>query len=101
MRIRRSVSLGLLASLALPWSAALVVAGLWILMSGGMLLGLGPIQQVAAGLTGVAAGSLVFTFCVADRLFPGASRGVVWAAEVASCLTMLAGLSVLALASAS
>ncbi len=101
MRIRRSVSLGLLASLALPWSAALVVAGLWVLMSGGMLLGLSPIQQIAAGLSGVAAGSLVFTFCVADRLFPGASRGVVWAAEVVSCLTMLAVLSLLALASSS
>ncbi len=100
MRIRRSVSLGLVASLAMPWSAALVVSGLWVLMSGGTLLGLSPIQQVAAGLAGVAAGSLVFTFCVADRLFPGASRGVVWAAEVVSCLTMLAGLSVLALASA-
>ncbi|MFI4898289.1 MAG: hypothetical protein ACIARR_10740 [Phycisphaerales bacterium JB059] len=97
MRIRRSVSLGLVASLALPWAGALVVAGLWVLISGGTWLGLSPTQRVAAGVSGVAAGSLVFTFCVADRLFPGASRGVVWAAEVFTCLTMLAGLSLLAL----
>lgn len=101
MRIRRSVSLGLLTALALPWAASLVVGGLWVLLTGGDWLGLSPIQRLSAGIAGVAAGSLVFSFCVADRLFPGASRGVVWAAEVLTCLTMLAGLSVLALASAS
>lgn len=96
VRIRRSASLAILALVAVPWAAALVVGGLWILQVGGPRLGLGDLQRIAAGASAIAAGSLVFTYCVADRLFPLASRGLVWAAEILSCLTLLLGLGVLA-----
>ncbi len=95
MRIRRSASLALLALVATPWGAALVIGGLWVLEVGGPWLGLSPAQRLAGAIAGIASGSLVFTYCLADRLFPLASRGVVWAAEILSCLSVLIGLGVL------
>ncbi|MEZ6244214.1 MAG: hypothetical protein R3B57_14360 [Phycisphaerales bacterium] len=95
MRIRRSGSLSLLALVAIPWGAALVIGGLWILEVGGPWLGLSPAQRGAGGVAGLAAGSLVFTYCLADRLFPLASRRVVWAAEIFTCSSLLIGLGVL------
>ncbi len=95
MRIRRSASLSLLALVAIPWAGALVVGGMWVLEVGGQSLGLSPPQRVAGGIAGIAAGSLVFTYCLADRLYPLAARGVVWSAEILSCVSVLIGLGVL------
>lgn len=81
--------------MAIPWGAALVIGGLWILEVGGPWLGLSPPQRAAGGLAGLAAGSIVFTCCLADRLFPLASRRVVWGAEILSCGTLLIALGVL------
>lgn len=101
MRTSPRVSRMLLIAASLPWAAAWVVLGLWLIAeptpgiasSGAMVLP--PMLRWTVGITSIAAGQLVFMCFVADRIFPGASRAAVWTAEIATCGVVFLGVLVL------
>lgn len=91
----RPVSLGLLLAAAVPWAVVLAVAGCWLItMVDVATTARGRTLSAAAGIACLSAGSLVFSACVLDRLFPRASRVVVWGTEVPLCLALFASLVV-------
>lgn len=92
---RRMVSLAFVLLAAVPWSAALTVLGMWLLVSDHAV---GPLrtgwQSVGVGLSAVACGQLVFMLCVCDRVFPRVSRYLSVPAEVSMGLGFVGGLAV-------
>lgn len=87
-----------MVTVATLWASALVFIGLTLALGAGetMPLAFQPMPlavRVVLGLTAVAAGLLVFMCLVADRLFPRASRRVVWWGEIAMCVVLFAGLA--------
>ncbi|TVQ61616.1 MAG: hypothetical protein EA378_07650 [Phycisphaerales bacterium] len=99
MRADRGWTLSVLVLTATPWAAVLSFAGLVLLLAPALLPG--PLQELSGsvrvliGLLGLASGQLVFSCLVADRLFPSASRPVVWASEIATCVVLFAAFSLL------
>lgn len=97
VRIPRSASLILLVLVATPWAVVLAAYGLSLLLDASPSLpGFRP-AGLAGGVTVFAAGQLVFSACVADRLFPRASRGLVWWMEIVTCGLLFAGCAFLML----
>lgn len=95
--MRRWVSLGLLLAAALPWSLALSVVGLWVLLDRpGRGLLADPWVSGGVGAAAFAGGQLVFMVCVSSRVFPRADRRITVPAE-----GVMAAVFVLGVASAS
>ncbi len=90
---RRLVSLVVLLLVALPWSAALTVVGLWSLLSPPKT-GILASAWVAGGVgcAALAGGQLVFFVCVSDRVFPRADRRITVPAEGLMTLAFVGGL---------
>ncbi len=99
MRAGRGWTMGVLVATATPWAAVLSFAGLVLLLSPALLPG--PLRElpdgvrVLIGLLGLASGQLVFSCLVADRLFPSASRALVWATEIATSVVLFASFALL------
>lgn len=93
MPMRRIVSLGLVLLAALPWSAALTVVGLWVWFSPASD---GPMARpgvaLGVGCAAFAGGQLVFLACVADRVFPRATRRMTVPVEGLMALVFVGGL---------
>ena len=87
MPMRRIVSLGLVLLAALPWSAALTVVGLWAWFSPAR-----PGVALGVGCAAFAGGQLVFLACVADRVFPRATRRMTVPVEGLMALVFVGGL---------
>ena len=69
---RRWMSMTLVIATALPWSLALGILGLWVLLNQhtpGMLADRS--IAVPVGVSSLAGAQLVFLICIADRVFPG------------------------------
>lgn len=101
--MHRNLSLPLVVTSATAWAAGWMVLGLWLLfvapavLAGGVgSVSLPPSLRVVAGLTAICAGQLVFLSLVADRLFPLASRRIVWPVELAIAAGLFVGIAVLA-----
>lgn|GEM_PF-1350207 len=92
---------GVLVLSAALWAGVLSFAGLVALVEPAVLPGplrdVPGIVRVLIGLLGVASGQLVFSCLVADRLFPRASRAVVWGTEIAVCVVLFASFALLAM----
>lgn len=95
----RRLSLAILAVVATLWAAGLVVLGVWLLVLApstvriaSASIQLDSILRAMGALATISAGQLVFLCLVADRLFPAASRRVVWPVELASCAALLLGI---------
>jgi len=91
-----------LIAVATPWAATLAFVGLVLCFGATDLLPpafrLMPAGvRVVLGLTAVAGGHLVFMCLVADRVFPLASRRLVWWSELSVSAAVFAGLGWLAL----
>ncbi len=92
---RRLVSLGLLLLAALPWSVALAVVGLFVLLSP-------PAEGILSsawvsggvGCAALAGAHMVFFVCVSDRFFPRADRRLTVPAEALMALCFVGGLVV-------
>ena len=87
----------MLIAVATPWAATLAFFGLLLGFGVTDLLPLAfqPMPagvRLVLGMTAVAGGHLVFMCLVADRLFPLASKRVVWWAELSTCAVMFAGM---------
>ncbi|MEM1329223.1 MAG: hypothetical protein AAGG07_01550 [Planctomycetota bacterium] len=91
LRINRGFSLSLVVLTATPWAAVMIVGGLWVLLSPDASRALAPILRFALGVTGIAAGQLVFLCLVADRVFPMAHRRMVWWFEIFSSMIVFGG----------
>ncbi len=63
------------------WAMLLVVAGLAVILNPGLREMIGP-AALWLGTAGIAAGTFVFMFVVADRLCPVANRGPIDAVEL-------------------
>ncbi|MBX3364055.1 MAG: hypothetical protein KF866_04755 [Phycisphaeraceae bacterium] len=101
----RSISMTLLMLTGVPWATGWTLLGLWLLgFAGahtelaGFTLEMSPVIRVFAGVTALAAGQLVFLCFMADRVYPRASRWLVWPIELGLSLAMFLGLAVLGLA---
>jgi len=99
----RRLSLAILSLVATLWAVGLVVLGIWLIALApstvylaSATIELGPVLRAMGALATISAGQLVFLCLVADRLFPKASRRVVWSVELASCGTLLLGIGGLA-----
>lgn len=79
----KRLSTAALALVATAWSAALVIAGLWLVFSAGPRWPMFSVPATLGGWTAMAMGTFVFMFLVADRVFPKAARSVGWVVEVA------------------
>ncbi|MFG0326115.1 MAG: hypothetical protein ACF8SC_02445 [Phycisphaerales bacterium JB037] len=96
MLASRRLSLTMVVLSALPWAVGWLVLGLWLLLTltrPDESLGLfipGSIR-LAAALTAIGAGQLVFMCFIADRVFPEAHRGVVWSFEIMASVLVLFG----------
>lgn len=99
MPMPRKLSLTLLALVALTWALVLCVGGLWLAVIAPGLVEPGT-EMLArvGGVTAIAGGMLVFVICIADRVFPRASRRLTWSMEIPTCITMFAGFGYLAIA---
>lgn len=98
----RRVSLSMVIALATAWAAGWMVLGLWLIVASPAMLhsGMGSVSIPAAlrwsgGFTAICAGQLVFLLLVADRVFPRASRRVVWPVELTVSAGLFVGLAVL------
>lgn len=99
MRIERRVTLVLLVVAASPWALTLTVGGLWLVVNGlPGAEGAGKLAVRSAGLAALAGGQIVFLCCVADRVFPRASRRIRSWVELVMCGALLT--SVLAMCGA-
>jgi hypothetical protein len=72
--ISRSVTLGLLSTVATAWAICLVVPGLWLTIERPSVLFFGPRESLVAGVLCISIGNFVFMVLVADRLFPMVAR---------------------------
>lgn len=85
------VSLLLLVLAAGVWALSLTAGGAWLASSGVLAdSAAGRLGERASGMLAVAGGQLVFLCCVADRVFPRASRRLRWLMELVMCGGMLA-----------
>jgi hypothetical protein len=90
---RRMVTLGFVLLLAVPWSAAMTVLGLWIIFDTPPVRMLSdPGVALGVGLASVSCGQLVFMVCVCDRVFPRAAKRLVVPAEAISAGVFALGL---------
>jgi len=99
-RVLHRLNLLLMLALGGVWAGALVVLGA-LLASGDLSAGsawpsLRPLAT-ALGVCFMAAGLFVFAVIVADRLFPGAARGVTTLVETALGLVMVGSVAAMAL----
>ena len=99
----RGLSLSLVIASATAWAVGWMVLGLWLVVASPAVLhsGMGSVSiplslRFSGGFTAVCAGQLVFLLLVADRVFPRASRRVVWPIELAVSAGLFLGLAVLA-----
>ena len=91
MHVPRAVSLSLLAALAIPWAAALSLAGFWLLSPiAADLWPSGWAVTLSAGFALLTAGQLVFLVCVADRFCPAAGRRIGPWLELPLCVALFA-----------
>lgn len=81
MSISRSVTLGLLTTVATAWAICLVVPGLWLAIERPTVLLFGQGWALAVGVLCIAIGNFVFMVLVADRLFPSVARRA-WASTI-------------------
>ncbi|GJM19025.1 MAG: hypothetical protein DHS20C14_12380 [Phycisphaeraceae bacterium] len=95
MTTARRLSLTLVVALGLAWSLLLALGGAWVLGTGHALWGesWAPLTR-SAGAAGMLGGTLVFLTCVADRVYPSASRRLVLLAEVPVCVFLFVGIGV-------
>ncbi|MFT5422601.1 MAG: hypothetical protein ACI89L_000366 [Phycisphaerales bacterium] len=73
------------------WALSLTAGGAWLASSD--VLGDSPAGRLGGGASGMlamAGGQLVFLCCVADRVFPRASRRLRWSMELVMCGGMIA-----------
>lgn len=96
MTTARKLSMSLVVALGVVWSLLLAFGGAWLAGNGHAVWGasLAQITRIG-GLVGVLAGMVVFLVCVADRVFPRASRKVTLAAEVPLCVMLFVGIGVM------
>ena len=94
----RRLSLVLLVVAATTWAALLVIGGLLLIFEAPDLAPILSLPSLVAGVTAIAGGQLVFTSCVADRVFPKASRMIVSCTEIAASIVVFVGLSWLVVA---
>ncbi len=82
--------------LAVSWAALLVIVGLWLLWAdppGGIRDGLAVSRLMpAAGWMAIAAGQIVFTGLVADRLCPHADTRITGTLQALCLVVLVAGL---------
>lgn len=74
--------------LGVVWAMLLVVAGLAVILNPGLWSSIGW-AAVWLGTAGIAAGTFVFMFVVADRLCPVSNRGPIDAAELMVAAVMI------------
>ena len=94
----RRVSVTLLVVAATTWASLLVIGGLFLTLEVPGRLPILSLPSLVAGVTAIAGGQLVFTCCVADRIFPKASRMIVSCTEIGASIVVFGGLSWLVLA---
>jgi len=66
----RTLGLGLLLAVSVPWAMTLTLVGAWLITTGVAVWPELGFLCVSAGATIMAAGQLVFLVCAADRCFP-------------------------------
>ena len=74
MSISRSVTLGLLTTVATAWAICMVVPGFWLFIERPRVFLFGPRESAIAGIVCIAVGNFVFMVMVADRVFPSVAR---------------------------
>lgn len=91
MMISRRVSLTVLTLAGGAWAGAVALAGLWLLLSATARWPAlwGPL--VLAGVSFLAMGQFIFSYFVADRLFPGFGRRIGWWVEAGAILVFVPG----------
>ncbi len=90
MSLSRSVSLGVLVSIASAWAACMVFPGLWLLLESPRTMFLSFPTSAMFGILCIAAGNFVFMVLVADRVFPSVSRRqFTWTVEMFTLSIML------------
>ena len=90
---RRMVTLGFVLLLAIPWSAAMTILGLWLMFdTPHVRLLSSPGVGAGVGLASLACGQLVFMVCVCDRVFPRASKRLIVPAEAMAAGVFAVGL---------
>jgi hypothetical protein len=91
MMVSRRVSLAVLTLAGGAWAGAVALAGLWLLASatGRWPLLAGPL--VLAGVSLLAMGQFIFSYFVADRLFPGFGRRIGWWIEAGAVVVFVPG----------
>ncbi|MFG0283761.1 MAG: hypothetical protein ACF8R7_05005 [Phycisphaerales bacterium JB039] len=88
---RRRVTLAAVVVAASLWAGGLGVTGLWLVFSAAGKWSMFGLPLTLGGLTAIVMGQFVFSYLVADRLFPGAARVIGWRIEIWSVALFLAG----------
>lgn len=88
----RRLGAALRAAAATAWAATLLLTGLWVAMNGPDCWPVPRELCLMGGLALLAGGQFLFLVLVADRAFPRASSGLVWAIEVLLFSAFIVGL---------
>ena len=87
----RRLTLAAVVAAASLWAGGLVVTGLWLVFSAAGKWSMFALPLSLGGLTAVVMGQFVFSYLVADRLFPVAARVIGWRLEIGSIALFFVG----------